>query len=56
MDQQIHRRLFAVATEFCTVTPDICGSPDWDLLHLILLASIILRFSTVARFAGDALG
>ena len=49
-------RLFAVAAEFCTVTPVICVTLVWDVLHVILLASIILRFSPVACFAGDALG
>lgn len=28
MGEQIPGRLFAVATGFCTVTPDICGVPS----------------------------
>ena len=33
-----------VATEFCTLAPNICGSSVWYLLHVRLLATGILRW------------
>jgi hypothetical protein len=33
----------AQATKFCTMAPNICGSSIWNLLHVTLLASRILR-------------
>jgi hypothetical protein len=33
-----------VATKFCTVAPNICGSSVWNLLYVICLAPIILRW------------
>ena len=32
----------ACPTEFCSVVHTICGSSEWDLLHVTLLASNIL--------------
>jgi hypothetical protein len=35
-------RLVAVATKFGTAAPNICGSTEWNLLCLVLLAPKIL--------------
>jgi hypothetical protein len=35
----------ARATKFCAVAPDICGSPVWNLLGVILLGCNILKWS-----------
>jgi hypothetical protein len=37
----------ALATEFCTVAPNICGPSVWILLHVTLLAPKILRWLLV---------
>jgi hypothetical protein len=37
-------RQVAVGTKFCTVAPNICGSSARNLLHIILLTPIILRW------------
>jgi hypothetical protein len=34
----------AVATKFCTLVPNFCGSSIWNLLHVTLLALKILRW------------
>ena len=34
----------AWATTFCSVAPNICGSSEWNLPHVILLASRICRW------------
>ena len=31
-------------SKFCTVAPNMCGSSVWNLLHVSLLTSSILRF------------
>jgi hypothetical protein len=33
----------AVATNFCTVVPNICGSPLWNLLHVTPLEHRVLK-------------
>ena len=33
-----------VATQFCTVVPNICGSSVWNFLHVTILAPRILRW------------
>jgi hypothetical protein len=38
-------RQVAVATKPCTVAPNICGSPVWNLLHVTILAPRILTYS-----------
>jgi len=37
-------RQVAMAVKFCTVAADICGDSMWNLLHVTLLASRILRW------------
>jgi hypothetical protein len=34
----------ARATKFCAVTPNICGPSVWNLLHVTLLATRILKW------------
>jgi len=34
----------SLATKFCTVAPNICGSSVWTLLHVTILAPRILRY------------
>ena len=36
-------RQAAVATKFCMVEPNLCGSSSMNLLHITLLAPTILR-------------
>jgi len=45
-----HRRQVAVATEVCTVAPNIRGSLVWNLLHITLLAP--WKFDVAVAFFG----
>jgi hypothetical protein len=38
------RAQFALATKFCTVAPNICGSSVWDLPHVPLLEARLLKW------------
>jgi hypothetical protein len=33
-----------MATKYCTLALNICGSSGWNLLHVTLLAPILLRW------------
>jgi hypothetical protein len=55
INTQVHksRRRITRTNKFCTVAPNFCGFSMWILLHIIFLASRILRwlldFSKVAH-------
>jgi hypothetical protein len=42
--QVYYRQQITMATKFCTVVPNICGSSAWNLFHVTLLAPIILTW------------